>query len=200
MNTLELIQRLEQLICPSWSPKHSKPVWGCSKVCITNGHIAILINHDEPLEDWNHDETLIRQVEPMIKLDKRTPFLMPSIEPNQTWLTPNKPVKTECSECWGTGVVECNYGHDHECDECDGKGVLEHPLITKWFDTVFSDRHYQTDIGLFDKRYLWIVSEIAKHRTVTYSARKAGDGTILCFEFEDGFGGLISVADRSRAA
>lgn len=26
-----------------------------------------------------------------------------------------------CSECDGTGYVECNLGHEHECSECDGE-------------------------------------------------------------------------------
>ena len=30
-----------------------------------------------------------------------------------------------CSECDGTGVVGCNYGHYHVCNECDGKGYIE---------------------------------------------------------------------------
>ena len=31
----------------------------------------------------------------------------------------------DCKECYGSGIVECNYGHEHECDECDASGKKE---------------------------------------------------------------------------
>jgi len=31
----------------------------------------------------------------------------------------------ECVECDGSGIVECDYGHEHQCPECDGSGKEE---------------------------------------------------------------------------
>lgn len=33
--------------------------------------------------------------------------------------------EVECSECYGSGTVECDLGHDHECSNCDGSGYIE---------------------------------------------------------------------------
>lgn len=30
------------------------------------------------------------------------------------------PQKVKCPSCGGDGIVECNFGHEHECPDCDG--------------------------------------------------------------------------------
>ena len=34
---------------------------------------------------------------------------------------------SECGECSGEGVIECDLGHEHDCPECDGTGKVGAP-------------------------------------------------------------------------
>lgn len=36
--------------------------------------------------------------------------------------------KVECSDCLGTGYVECNMCYEHDCEECDGHGKIQETL------------------------------------------------------------------------
>ena len=43
-----------------------------------------------------------------------------------------------CEECFGQGVVWCDYGHSHDCEECDGRGERSRKAYQGWCGQTFN--------------------------------------------------------------
>ena len=115
----------------------SRTVNGKRWVIGSNGHIAVFV-HSAGGDDGVKDGTVSRFGEPLddhILKDKYGPVV--SRAKLLAW-TDGIPADivcpkcegavdpaSDCSECDGSGVYECDYGEDHDCRECDGSGKVD---------------------------------------------------------------------------
>lgn len=82
---------------------------------------------------------------------------VPTQEERPEWLDTAKETIVECPECDGTGVVMCEYEHEHDCPECDGSGKAKVLAINTWRKV--EDRTVSTLAGYYDCRYIWMLQK-----------------------------------------
>jgi hypothetical protein len=205
----ELAKILSGLVCMDDRP----PLWHAGTAIITNGHMGFLINDvDQPAEWglWDGDSWAIADKD--LHWPSQGPtelmqifsahgnplnFELPAIEPMKSWLNPAEIVAATCEECSGNGEVTCNYGHDHECEDCDGTGKVSQPRIeVDWLGSSTDSRLVQTSRGYFDKRYLWIVGQLAGQCELSYFAVPTNN-YFLGLSFEGGSGLVVGVQKHS---
>lgn len=105
---------------------------------------------------------------------------IPAQKERPEWLDPSKMTMVTCSECEGTGVVTCEYNHDHECPDCEGSGKVAKLAIEDWLKV--DDLFLETLAGSYDRRYIWLlqkfeVTQAFKCKGIDYEALLVcGDG------------------------
>ena len=193
--TKELIDKMANFICNPSRDNLSKPMWKNNRVGISNEHIGIVFNDIEYCPKWmtNNDIVVDRLFGFCDKEGDLISVKLPEINPDPTWLNPFGEIKGICSECGGSGTVTCNFDHDHECPECDGSGKATDYAVFSSKNKKLHENIELPSVGLFNERYLWIISQLAKYRQLQYSIVKLDNHIALKFSFEDGSGVLMSL-------
>lgn len=141
----------------------------------TNRKIAIRVPHFPSVNLATDPQPIEKQfaegipTDPLTKWEKLAPFEY-------------RQVLEDCDECLGTGLVTCDYDHDHECDECEGTGQV----------TVLQKK--AIGVRLFNKEYLALISTLPD---CEIAPDFGGREDALAFRFNGGHGLLMPIVRKT---
>ena len=141
LSTVELTNLLAKYICTSGG-SFSEPLWNGQKVAISDGHIAIVFDCETPSPDWvtiGAEDVIGMISQAGFKPFEAIALELPEVEEHECWHEPYKAIPSTCNECHGTGLVECEYGHEHECPECSDGGTFS-PAIANYLSIPVLER------------------------------------------------------------
>jgi len=207
---LKLINGLEKLICPKGVPhleRMDKPLYRERVVCLTDKSIIFTFGADEVQPGWvslegakkgdRYFDTFVQAGAAIaLVLYKKggDPVTIPPISVNAAWIDPYAVVKSTCDQCYGDGVILCNYDHEHECPDCNGTGFTSTLAIEG-----VATRSTRINGWLFDDRYLWILSQFAEQVESKIILFGLGDHAMIGAKFDGGFALLISMIEFNKA-
>ena len=206
----KLINTLERQICPKGVPhleRMDRPLHREGVVCLTDTSIVFTFGADEVQPGWvslegarkgdRHFDTFVQAgaaIFLILSKDGGDPVTLPPISVNPAWLDPYAVVKSTCDQCYGSGVVLCNYDHEHECPDCNGTGFTSTLAIEG-----VATRLTRINGWLFDDRYLWILSQFAEQVESKIILFGLGDHAMIGAKFDGGFALLISLIEFNKA-
>jgi len=207
---IELIKTLEQQICPKGVPhleRMERPLHREGVVCLTDTSIVFTFGADEVQPGWvsldgarkgdRHFDTFVQAGAAIfLILSKKggDRVTLPPTSANPAWLDPYAIVQSTCNECYGAGVILCNYDHSHECTKCKGTGLID----TLAIDGV-AKASTRINGWLFGDRYLWILSQFTAQVKSEITLFGLGDHAMIGVKFDGGHALLISMIEFNKA-
>jgi hypothetical protein len=197
---IDLVNDLADQVCDPDRKGFEKPFWSNGRVALTDGSIAFVFDCEEKAWDTPRNEGLALRLFNVVDAGfKPIGLTLPEIQCNPKWENPFEKITAKCDECSGTGIAERNLGHEHVCKNCNGEGSVQYSKISHWNSTkvpLAEKAVYIAGVGYFDKRYLWMIQQLAKRFNLQYGVQGRYQRSFLYASFEGGKACVASIFCR----